>query len=143
MTFKVLGLNHLGLAPKDPKQAKYFFDKLLSLSLQGEEEVTEQQVNTVMYASSNANESKLSPRLEILEPTSSESPIQKFLEKKGSGIHHLALEVDNLEAALSHLLACGIEMIDQKPRSGAHNTQIAFVHPRATGGLLVELVQQL
>jgi methylmalonyl-CoA/ethylmalonyl-CoA epimerase len=141
MTFKVLGLNHIGLAPKDSEKAQNFFKVLLSLPLEGEELVADQNVNTIMFKS--ASKDLTSPtRLEILEPTSNDSPIQKFLDKKGSGIHHLALTVDNVENAIAHLLSNQVDMVDKTPRSGAHNTKIAFVHPKSTGGLLVELVEQ-
>ena len=142
MSFKITGLNHIGLAPKDPAKSKYFFEVLLKLPLEGEELVSDQKVNTVMFSSSKTNNTPAT-RLEILEPTDDDSPIKKFLDKKGSGIHHLALTVDNIDAAISHLLSFDIEMIDKSPRNGAHNTKIAFVHPRATGGLLVEIVEQI
>lgn len=141
MSFKVIGLNHIGLAPKDSQKAQHFFKVLLSLPLEGEELVEDQNVNTIMFKSADAD-STMPTRLEVLEPTSDISPIQKFLNKKGSGIHHLALTVDNVKNAIAHLIDNNIEMVDTTPRAGAHNTSIAFVHPRATGGLLVELVEQ-
>lgn len=141
MSFKITGLNHIGLAPKDSQKAQHFFKVLLNLPLEGEEVVEDQNVNTIMFKSADADTSTPT-RLEILEPTSHSSPIQKFLDKKGSGIHHLALTVDNVKNAIAHLMDNEIEMVDQTPRPGAHNTSIAFVHPRATGGLLVELVEQ-
>lgn len=143
MSFKVIGLNHIGLAPKDSKVASHFFKTLLELPLEGEEEVSSQKVNTIMFSSTAESQNPAATRLEILEPTSSDSPIQKFLDKKGSGVHHLALTVTNVQAAIDHLLKNEIIMIDESPRPGAHNTSIAFVHPKSTGGLLVELVQQL
>ena len=141
MSFKVIGLNHIGLAPKDSQKAQHFFKVLLNLPLEGEELVEDQNVNTIMFKSADAD-STMPTRLEVLEPTSDTSPIQKFLNKKGSGIHHLALTVDNVKNAIAHLIDNNIEMVDKTPRAGAHNTSIAFVHPRATGGLLVELVEQ-
>ena len=139
-SFRVLGINHLGLAPKDPNAAGDFFAKLLGLNHLGNEEVSSQKTDTRMYASGpDENQS----RLEILAPLGGEGPIAAFLEKKGSGIHHVALTVDNVAAAIEELMAQGVKMIDSEPRPGAHNTKIAFVHPHATGGLLVELVQQL
>jgi methylmalonyl-CoA/ethylmalonyl-CoA epimerase len=77
-----------------------------------------------------------------LTPTSETSPVAQYLEKRGSGIQHVALEVDNLAAWLAHLNSKGVELIDQEPRRGAHGTLIAFVHPRATGGVLIELVEE-
>jgi methylmalonyl-CoA/ethylmalonyl-CoA epimerase len=141
MAFKVLGLNHIGLAPKDSEKAQHFFNVLLNLPNEGAEEVSDQNVNTIMFSSSQTGTAEPT-RLEILEPTDESSPIQKFLDKKGSGIHHMALSVDDVKSAIAHLTANDIEMIDTTPRAGAHNTKIAFVHPRSAGGLLVELVEQ-
>ena len=142
MEFKVSGVNHIGLAPKDPKQAKYFFESVLALTYDGQETVTDQMVNTDMFSSSQEDLS-LPTRLEILEATDENSPIQKFLDKRGSGIHHIALTVSDVEKAVAHLKEKNITLIDETPRKGAHNTKIVFVHPKSTGGLLVELVQQL
>jgi methylmalonyl-CoA/ethylmalonyl-CoA epimerase len=80
-------------------------------------------------------------KIELLEPTSSDSPVAKFIEKNGVGIHHLAYEVTDLEAAIAMLTADGIRMIDEKPRSGAHGASIAFVHPKSSNGVLTELCQ--
>ena len=79
--------------------------------------------------------------IELLEPTSEDSPIAKFLEKRGSGIHHVAIQVDDIEAALARHLEAGARLIDSTPRIGAHNMKIAFVHPKASGGVLLELCQ--
>jgi methylmalonyl-CoA/ethylmalonyl-CoA epimerase len=116
----------------------------LGLASLGEELVASQQTQTRMMSSVTSSSSSLQhERLEILVPeTAGEGPIGKFLEKKGSGIHHLALSVDPIEAAIAHLVAHGVRMIDSVPRPGAHATHIAFVHPESTGGLLVELVQE-
>jgi methylmalonyl-CoA/ethylmalonyl-CoA epimerase len=80
-------------------------------------------------------------KIELLEPTSEESPVAKFMEKNGPGIHHLAYEVENIETAIAGLLADGVRMIDETPRSGAHGTRIAFVHPKSSNGVLTELCQ--
>jgi methylmalonyl-CoA/ethylmalonyl-CoA epimerase len=80
-------------------------------------------------------------KIELLEPTSDDSPIAKFLEKNGPGIHHLAYEVEDIEAAIARLKAEGARMIDEVPRCGAHNTRIAFVHPKSSQGVLTELCQ--
>jgi len=155
-SFRIIGINHLGLAPKDPSKARTFFTNVLGLGFLGEELVKEQMTNTVMIdsatnASATAASAKIPtgrPMLEILENETGPDgpqpgPIAKFLAKKGSGIHHVALQVDNLDAALAYMQANGIQMIDSTPRPGSHNTRIAFIHPESTGGLLVELVQQL
>lgn len=131
---KILKINHLGIVPKDPKQAGDFFG-LLGLVREGTEIVEEQKVSVEFVNAVNA-------RLELLSPTSSESPIAKFLEAKGSGIQHVALEVDNLDEWLTFLKSKGVKLIDTEPRYGAHHTRIAFVHPHATGGILVELVEE-
>jgi methylmalonyl-CoA/ethylmalonyl-CoA epimerase len=139
--FDVLGINHVGLAPKDPIQAAFFFEKVLELKYEGKETVLEQRTTTEMFLA--GRQTKSPPRLEILAPTDPTSTIAKFLEKKGSGIHHLALAVSNLEMALDHLRKNSIQLIDETPRNGVHNTKIAFVHPNSTGGLLIELVEDL
>ena len=145
--FKILGINHLGLAAKDPAKCAWFLNEVLGLAHMGDELVTSQKTMTNMYSSTNSlgnPEQVFSSRLEVLAPQSgtSDGPISRFLEKKGSGIHHVALAVDKLEAVLAHLRAKNVRLIDEQPRSGAHNTLIAFVHPESTGGLLVELVEE-
>lgn len=145
--FKVLGINHVGLAPKNPAITRKFFSEFLGLAFHGDELVKEQKTLTAMFSS---RDRELPPqsgtssgaRLEILEPYEGTGPIAGFLEKKGSGIHHIALMVDSVDKALAFLKAKGVRMIDETPRSGAHNTRIAFIHPEATGGLLVELVEE-
>jgi methylmalonyl-CoA/ethylmalonyl-CoA epimerase len=132
---KILRVNHLGIVPKDSIQAASFFGDLLGLVHEGKETVEEQKVSVEFFRAE-------ATRLELLVPTSSDSPIAKFLEAKGSGIQHVALEVDSLAEWLVHLKAKGVKLIDEQPRKGAHNTLIAFVHPHATGGILVELVQE-
>ncbi|OGU00539.1 MAG: methylmalonyl-CoA epimerase, partial [Geobacteraceae bacterium GWC2_48_7] len=97
-------------------------------------EVAEQKVRVAML---QVGESKI----ELLEPTSPDSPIAKFLEKNGPGIHHIAYEVDDIEAAIAKLTEDGMRMIDSVPRNGAHGTRIAFVHPKSSNGVLTELCQ--
>ena len=142
--FKALGINHLGLAPKDVAKARWFFGQVLGLPFFGEELVKTQQTNTIMFGStSSGGPAPDAARLEILENESgAEGPIAKFLEKKGSGIHHVAISVTDVSAAIAHCIANGVRMIDLSPRPGAHKTSIAFIHPESTGGLLVELVQE-
>ena len=144
--FKVLGINHVGLAPKNPALSRTFFSDL-GLSFHGDELVQDQQTLTAMFSARDAAIDKLrkddqSPRLEILEADAGNGPIAAFLAKRGSGIHHIALQVDSVDNALAYLLKKGVRMIDEKPRGGAHNTRIIFIHPEATGGLLVELVEE-
>lgn len=142
--FKVLGINHVGLAPKDPTMASQFLVSFLGLPHMGNELVAEQMTQTMMYGSQSTTTDANAPRLEILaNEDGKDGPIAKFLTKKGSGIHHVALSVDHIEAAISYLRSMNIKMIDERPRKGAHDTLIAFVHPEATGGLLLELVEQI
>jgi methylmalonyl-CoA/ethylmalonyl-CoA epimerase len=145
--FKILGINHVGLAPKNPAQTRTFFSDLLSLAFHGDELVKEQKTLTSMFSSLDAGlaqkpEHKHAARLEVLEPHEGTGPIAAFLDKKGSGIHHIALTVDSVDKALAWMKARGVRMIDDTPRTGAHNTRIVFIHPEATGGLLVELVEE-
>jgi methylmalonyl-CoA/ethylmalonyl-CoA epimerase len=138
---KVLGINHIGIAAKDPVKARWFFTEILGLPFIGEELVREQKTNTYMFQS-GAGLQAPSARLEILANQDGEDgPIKKFIDTKGGGIHHMALHVDDLDNALRELKAQNIELIDHEPRDGAHQTRIAFIHPRATGGILIELVQ--
>jgi methylmalonyl-CoA/ethylmalonyl-CoA epimerase len=140
--FKVLGVNHLGLAAKDPIKCRWFLGEVLGLSHQGDEMVAAQKTMTAMFSANHSNTAQA--RLEIVSPQEGtlDGPISKYLEKKGGGIHHLALTVSSLEAALVRMKVHGIRMIDEAPRSGAHNTKIAFVHPESTGGILIELVEE-
>ena len=94
--------------------------------------VADQKVNTVGFDIAGTN-------LELLEATDNDSPIHKFIEKRGQGIHHIALQVDDLDASLDELKQMNVQLIDQRPRIGAEDKRIAFIHPKATGGILVEL----
>jgi methylmalonyl-CoA/ethylmalonyl-CoA epimerase len=127
-------INHIGIAVKSLDESLPFYRDLLGMALVGIEEVAEQKVLVAML---QVGESKI----ELLEPTSGESPVAKFLEKNGPGIHHLAYEVEDIQAAIAGLMAEGARMIDEKPRDGAHGTRIAFVHPKSSNGVLTELCQ--
>jgi len=111
-----------------------FYRDQLGMEFLGSEEVAEQKVKVAMLA---VGESKI----ELLEPTFPESPVAKFIEKNGQGIHHIAYEVEDVEAAIAKMIAEGARMIDEKPRHGAHGTLIAFVHPKSSHGVLTELCQ--
>ena len=137
MVKKVLMLtkiNHIGIAVISLEESLPFYRDNLGMSFAGTEEVAEQMVKVAML---QVGESKI----ELLEPTSPDSPIAKFIEKNGPGIHHLAYEVEDLEAAIAKLVADGARMIDMKPRCGAHGTRIAFIHPKSSNGILTELCQ--
>ena len=107
----------------------------LGLDLIGSEEVKDHQVITDIYEVGNS-------KLEFLRATDKNSPIGRFIDKKGKGIHHIALTVDNLESALNYLANKGIQLIDQNPRIGAEGYKVAFLHPKSTGGVLIELCQK-
>lgn len=126
-------IEHIGIAVESIEKAAAPY-QLIGLELSDIEEVADQKVRVGMLP---VGESKI----ELLEPTSEDSPIAKFLAKKGSGIHHLAFQVDDLVAELDRLKAEGVRLIDEKPRRGAHNALIAFLHPKSTGGVLIELCQ--
>jgi len=127
-------INHIGIAVKNIEASVPFYRDALGMQFEGTEEVSEQKVRVAFLAVGES-------RIELLEPTSPDSPVAKFLEKNGEGIHHIAYEVADLTAALAALKAEGVRLIDETPRHGAHGTLIAFLHPKATGGVLTELCQ--
>lgn len=128
-------IDHLGIAVHSLEDAVPMYTDGLALDLHEIEEVPDQMVRTAIF---EVGES----RLELLEPTSPDSPIAKFLEKRGEGIHHLALGVENVARALDHLKAKGYRLIDEAPRPGAGGARIAFVHPKSTHGVLLELCER-
>ncbi len=133
-------IDHIGIATNSLDEGSKFW-KLLGLQSQGDDEFVEDQgVITRFFPLSKSITS--GPNIELLEPSDPDTPIGKFLEKRGVGIQQLCLSVDNLEELISHLVENGITMIDKVPRKGAHNSIIAFVHPRSTGGVLIELKQR-
>jgi methylmalonyl-CoA/ethylmalonyl-CoA epimerase len=127
-------INHLGIAVRSIEAALPYYRDVLGMCEEGAEEVPEQKV---WVAFLRVGES----RIELLEPTSHDSPVARFLEKNGEGIHHVAYEVEDLPEALADLKAQDFRLIDETPRRGAHGTRIAFLHPKATGGILTELCQ--
>lgn len=133
--FNVLRVDHVGIAVKDLEQAKKFYTETLGLKAMGEEVVEQQKVKVCFIPCGDSE-------LELLESTSPDGPIAKFIEKNGEGIQHIALRVDNIEAALADLKAKDVRLIDQTPRYGAGGASIAFVHPKATGGILLELSER-
>ena len=126
-------IDHIGIAVPELEGAAEIF-KILGLKAHEPEEVAEQRVYTQSF---QAGENEI----ELLKPTSDDSPIAKFLEKKGTGIHHVAIRVENIENEIAVLMEKGIRMIDEKPRPGAGGKMIAFIHPKSTGGILIELTQ--
>jgi len=127
-------INHLGIATKGIEDALKFWEDALSLENVHTEVVEDQKVRVAMLPIGES-------RIELLEPTSDDSPISKFLEKRGGGIHHIAVEVEDIEVTLERLKEKGIRLIDETPRSGAEGCLVAFVHPASTNGVLLELVQ--
>ncbi|MBP7416838.1 MAG: methylmalonyl-CoA epimerase [Pyrinomonadaceae bacterium] len=127
-------INHLGIATKGIDEALKFWSDALGLENVHTEIVEDQKVRVAMLPIGES-------RIELLEPTSDDSPISKFLEKRGGGIHHIAVEVDDINASLAKLKSQGMRLIDEEPRIGAEGCLVAFVHPAATNGVLLELVQ--
>lgn len=129
-------INHLGIATKGIDEALKFWENALGLENVHTETVEDQKVRVAMLPLGES-------RIELLEPTSEDSPISKFLEKRGGGgIHHIAIEVEDIEAALAKLKSEGARLIDEKPRIGAEGCLVAFVHPSSANGVLLELVQE-
>ena len=127
-------INHLGIATKGIDEALKFWEDALGLENVHTEVVEDQKVRVAMLPIGES-------RIELLEPTAEDSPIAKFLEKRGGGIHHIAVEVEDIEAALAKLKREGMRLIDEKPRIGAEGCLVAFVHPSSANGVLLELVQ--
>ena len=127
-------INHLGIATKGIDEALTFWRDAIGLENVHTEVVEDQKVRVAMLPIGES-------RIELLEPTSDDSPISKFLEKRGGGLHHIALEVDDINAALARLKEKGMRLIDESPRIGAEGCLVAFVHPSSANGVLLELVQ--
>ena len=135
LPFKILGVEHVGIAVEDLNGISDIFGDLLGLELRSREKIDDQQVITDIYETGSG-------KLEFLKATNKNSPISRFIDKKGKGIHHIALKVDNLQAALDYLKGQGIQLIDTSPRIGAEGFKIAFLHPKSTSGILVELCEK-
>ncbi len=132
---KVLKIDHLGIAVNSIDEGKNFWTDVLGLTLTDTETVEAQKTTTAFLP---VGESEV----ELLESTTPDGPVAKFIEKKGQGIQHIAFAVENIEEALHELKDKGIQLIDQEPRIGAGGAKIAFLHPKATNGVLVELCQR-
>lgn len=132
---KVLHIDHIGIASRDLNNALKFYTESLGLTATGFEVVEEQKVKVAFLPMSEGE-------LEILESTTPDGPVAKFIESRGEGIQHIALRVDDIEGALKELKEKGIRLIDEKPRYGAGGAKIAFIHPKETGGVLLELCQR-
>jgi len=131
-------LDHVGIAVNSLDEGVKFW-KLLGLVTEGDDEINlEQGVNIRFLSTQQGNP----PRLELLSPTTSDTPVGKFIDTRGQGVQQLAFEVNDLQATINKLIESGIEMIDKIPNQGADGTKIAFVHPKSTGGVLVELLEK-
>jgi methylmalonyl-CoA/ethylmalonyl-CoA epimerase len=132
---KILKIDHLGVAVNSIDEGKNFWTDVQGLTFEGTETVEEQKVTTAFLP---VGESEV----ELLESTAPDGPIAKYLEKRGQGIQHVAFRVEDIEAALAELKEAGVRLIDEKPRRGAGGAKIAFLHPKATSGVLVELCER-
>jgi len=128
-------IDHIGIAVSNLSEAIKFYEEVLGLSATGIEEVEEQKVRVAFLPTGDSE-------VELLESTSPDGPIARFIEKNGEGIQHIAFRVDNLEDKLAELKSKGIRLIDEKPRRGAGGAKIAFLHPKSTFGTLVEICER-
>ena len=132
---KILGIEHIGIAVGNMEKNAPFWKLLLNNNDPITEEIIDQKVVTEIFDTGQG-------KIELLETTSQDSAIGKFIEKRGQGIHHICLQVENIKQAIEELIEAGVELIDKIPRIGAEGYLIAFIHPRSTGGVLVELAEK-
>ena len=132
-------LDHIGIACNNLESSSTFW-RLIGLRQGGDELVEDQGVTTRFFSTSSEN--PMTPKIELLEPTGPDTPIGKFLGKRGPGVQQVCFRVEDISSMIDLLLENGVEMIDRIPRKGAHDSLIAFVHPKSTGGVLVELAQK-
>jgi methylmalonyl-CoA/ethylmalonyl-CoA epimerase len=132
---KILKVDHIGVAINDIEKAKELYCGILGLTHAGDEIVQEQKVKTAFFPVGDTE-------IELLQSTSPDGPIAKYIELRGEGIQHIALRVENIEEALVELKARGVRLIDERPRRGAGGAKIAFLHPKSTFGILVELCER-
>ena len=131
----ILRVDHIGIAVKSMEESLAFYQGVLGIKCTGTEEVVDQKVITAFLPVGDTE-------VELLQSTSDDGAIAKFIEKKGEGLHHIAFRVDDIEKALEELKAKGIKLIDETPRLGAGGAKIAFIHPKATNGVLIEISQR-
>lgn len=130
-----IGMDHVGVAVKNLDEAIKVYRDLLGFELKGVHVLKERKVRVAFFSTGNESQ------IELLEPLGADSPVSKFLETRGEGIQHIAMKVDNIESVLNGLRQKGIVLVDEKPRDGAEGKKIAFVNPKSTKGVLLELVQ--
>ena len=134
-------LEHLGIAVTDASEAVALFERLLGAKPYKVETVEHEGVRTYFFG--DGGKAGSAPKLELLEPLGPESPVAKFLDKHGPGLHHVAFEVDDLEAEMERLASLGFRLLAHEPQTGADGKRIVFLHPKSTGGVLVELCQTM
>ena len=127
-------IHHVALAVDNIDEAAKFYKNCLGLELSGIETVSAQKTNVGFLRIGTSN-------IELVQPAEPDSPLQKFLETRGQGVHHICFEVDDIDVEIKNLLEKGAIMIDHTPRTGAHNSRVAFIHPRSSSGVLIELVE--
>lgn len=127
-------IEHIGIAVTNLEDSVNFYEKVFDLKCYNIEDVKDQKVRTAFFMVGQT-------KIELLESTDPEGPIAKFIEKKGEGIHHIAFAVNNIDAQLKHAEIEGVKLIDVIPRKGAEGLEIAFLHPKSTGGVLIELCE--
>lgn len=132
---KIKHIDHIGIAVKSIDQAKKFYTEILGLKVEGIENVPDQKVNVAFLPITDSE-------LELVESTHPDGPVAKYIESKGEGIQHIAFRVENIEEALAELKQKGVRLIDEKPRKGAGGAKIAFIHPKETNGVLVEICER-
>ncbi len=129
-------ISHIAVATSDSEQSRVLYEDILGLNNSGSELVKREEVNTHFFELGESS-------IEILEPLSEDSPVGKFLKKRGPGLHHIALEVEGLDAYVIKLKAAGIHLLSEEPQLGAHDMRIIFIHPKSAGGVLVELCEKV
>lgn len=128
-------IDHIGVAVKDVEQVARIFTELLGAEPAGEEELEHEGLRVISVAAGDDT-------IEFFEPTRPDHTVRRFLDQRGNALHHICLEVDDLEAELARLVRLGVELVDRAPRLGAHERRVAFLHPRSTGGILIELSER-
>ncbi|MFH1489823.1 MAG: methylmalonyl-CoA epimerase [Pseudomonadota bacterium] len=132
---KIKHIDHIGIAVRDMEKAGKFYTDILGLRIQGFENVADQKVNVAFLPITDSE-------LELLESTGPDGPVAKYIDSRGEGVQHVAFRVENIEEALAELKAKGVRLIDERPRHGAGGARIAFIHPKETHGVLVEICER-
>ncbi len=132
---KIKHIDHIGIAVKDIKQAGKFYTDVLGLGIADMETVAEQKVNVAFIPITDSE-------VELLETTEADGPVAKYIEARGEGVQHIAFRVENIHEALEELKAKGVRLIDKEPRKGAGGAKIAFIHPKETNGVLIEICER-